>query len=196
MDEMSELAALYALGALTAADRAAFEAHLQGGCISCQSELHVFQDVTGELGLGTQPVSPPSSLEQRLFDRIDSVPAIGPRAAIILQESGLLISRSANLSWNPTDVLGVWSKPLFVDPVRRYATALIRMEAGTAYPAHRHQEVEELYMLAGDLRVEGHLMGPGDYCRAEALSIHSEITTESGALFLTLSSQKDERLSL
>ena len=155
-----------------------------------------FQDVTGELALSIQPVPPPSSLQQRLFDRIDNVPAIGPEAAIIFQKRGLLISRSANLSWNPTEVPGVWSKPLFVDPLRKYATALVRMEAGTAYPAHRHQDVEELYMLVGDLRVEGHEMGPGDYCRAEALSIHREITTESGALFFTLSSQKDERLSL
>ncbi len=53
----------------------------------------------------------------------------------------------------------------------------------------------KLYMLAGDLRVEGYPMGPGDYCRADPLTIHGEIRTESGAVFLTLSSQRDERLA-
>lgn len=192
-DEMSEWTALYAVGALSTADHVAFEAHLRGGCRSCQAELSAFEAIVGKLAFTSQPASPPSSLLQRLLDRIDSA-AQPSRSAIAFQENGLLISRSADISWQPTDVQGVWSKPLFIDPVRKYSTALIRMEAGTVYPAHQHNDVEELYMLAGDLLVEGYSMGPGDYCRAEALTTHSEISTESGALFFTLSSQRDQRL--
>lgn len=192
-DEMSEWTALYAVGALSTADHVAFEAHLRGGCRSCQAELSAFEAIVGKLAFTSQPASPPSSLLQRLLDRIASA-AQPSRSAIAFQENGLLISRSADISWQPTDVQGVWSKPLFIDPVRKYSTALIRMEAGTVYPAHQHNDVEELYMLAGDLLVEGYSMGPGDYCRAEALTTHSEISTELGALFFTLSSQRDQRL--
>lgn len=204
-DEMSEWTALYAVGALSTADHVAFEAHLRGGCRSCQAELSAFEAIVGKLAFTSQPASPPSSLLQRLLDRIETAqPSTGTdlsasaaqpsRSAIAFQENGLLISRSADISWQPTDVQGVWSKPLFIDPVRKYSTALIRMEAGTVYPAHQHNDVEELYMLAGDLLVEGYSMGPGDYCRAEALTTHSEISTELGALFFTLSSQRDQRL--
>jgi len=201
-DEMSQWAALYSLGALAAADRAAFEAHLQDGCLSCQTELRSFEVTASHLGLTSDPVRPGSSLLQRLLTRIETMQRstgaeVNPttsQSAIVLQQSGLLISRSADISWQSTDVQGMWSKTLFIDPVRKYSTALMRLEAGASYPAHQHGDVEELYMLAGDLLVEGYRMGPGDYCRAEPLTAHSEIRTESGALFIALSSQRDERL--
>jgi len=37
--------------------------------------------------------------------------------------------------------------------------------------------------VGGDLVLEGQNMKPGDYCRAETGSIHSESYTESGCLF-------------
>lgn len=114
---------------------------------------------------------------------------------ILLNARGLLISRSTAMKWEAAGLPGISSKVLFDDPVREYITQLVRMEPKTTYPSHHHKDVEELYLLEGDLLVEGQLMGPGDYCRADPDSIHGEVSTESGALFLALSSKRDELLA-
>jgi len=65
------------------------------------------------------------------------------------------------------------------------------MEPGTRYPSHRHLNMEELFMLEGDLMVEGTKMVAGDYCCGTPGSVHGAVYTESGALFVVLSSQND-----
>jgi hypothetical protein len=55
------------------------------------------------------------------------------------------------------------------------------MDAGAHYPSHRHSEIEELFVLSGDLHVEGQIMGSGDYCRADSATIHGETFTDSVA---------------
>jgi quercetin dioxygenase-like cupin family protein len=84
-------------------------------------------------------------------------------------------------------------RPLFVDD-RNYATTMVRMDPAVRYPSHRHTETEELFMLEGDLVVEGKVMRAGDYCRGESGSIHGEVYTETGAVFLVLASGSDEIL--
>jgi hypothetical protein len=55
--------------------------------------------------------------------------------------------------------------------------------------------VEELYVLAGDLRVGEFVMAAGDFCRAEAGSIHPELRTESGCQFYMTASPHNELLT-
>jgi anti-sigma factor ChrR (cupin superfamily) len=87
-------------------------------------------------------------------------------------------------------------KTLVVEEPGLIATSLVRMDAGTHFPAHRHLSAEEVFLLAGDLVVEGQKMKPGDYCRAETNTIHSESYTETGCLFVLKSSQLDEIIEL
>ena len=54
--------------------------------------------------------------------------------------------------------------------------------------------IEELYLLEGDLTVEGYTMHAGDYCRAEAGSFHGEIRTKTGCKFIAIASREDELL--
>ena len=68
------------------------------------------------------------------------------------------------------------------------------MESGAYYPSHRHVGIEELFVLSGDLHVEGQTMHSGDYCRAESGTIHGETFTDGGCLFLLLASQETEFL--
>ena len=113
-------------------------------------------------------------------------------AEILLDHSGLFIGRTESMNWRPGSIPGCWSKLLFVKEQLHVATSLVRMDAGTHFPAHRHQGPEEVFLLDGDLVVEGKKMKPGDYCRAETGTIHSESYTESGCLFLLIASQLDE----
>jgi anti-sigma factor ChrR (cupin superfamily) len=95
------------------------------------------------------------------------------------------------MSWEEV-VPGIRRKLLFVDEERHYNTALVRVEAGTRYPSHRHADVEELMVLEGDLNVHGVSMRAGDYCRAEPHTVHQETFSESGCLLLLLTSERDQ----
>src|SRR5206468_9489014 len=108
----------------------------------------------------------------------------------LLHEQGLLISRPNERPWRRFSP-GIESKVLFNDKERKYTTLLVRMEAGAQYPSHRHRDVEELFVLSGDLRVAGQVMQAGDYCRADPDSIHEVTSSESGCVFLLMASQKD-----
>lgn len=198
-------AALYTLGALAPDEKTAFEEHLRSGCPACESDLRSFENVAGQLGFAATPIRPPGALWERVLDRVATSSASQPEAArgdtlaraaaVLLNRGGLLISRSTEMRWEKAELPGIFVKTLFVDRARKYSTALVRMEPGTTYPSHRHTDVEELYMLEGDLWVEGQKMGPGDYCRGEPDSIHGEVRTDVGALFLVLSSAQDELLA-
>lgn len=198
-EDMREWAALYALDALPAEERAAFEQYLKRTAKEATAEIDALLKIAGQLGFRPAPVDPPSSLRSRLLERIGGLAAASEDASsagtvdpVLLNEGGLLISRSRAVPWSAGNVPGVHVKPLFVDPARNYSTALVRMDPGTVYPSHRHNDVEEVFLLEGDLLVEGLRMGPGDYCRAEPNSLHSQVRTDSGALFLVLASNANE----
>ena len=195
-DEWRELAALYALDALPADEKTAFEQHLQQGCAVCAAEVASLRLVAEQLARAPQPVRPPLELRGRLLERVASLQpqAVPARPGVLFERAGLLISRSANMAWQPGGVAGLSSKLLFADQERGYNTLLVRMEPGTRYPSHHHAGVEELYLLDGDLIVEGQTMRAGDYCRAEPKSIHGESRTESGCLFVLRASPHDELL--
>jgi anti-sigma factor RsiW len=62
-----ELSAGYALDALDPAERAAFEAHLEG-CKPCQEELASFWEVTGGLAVAADGPIPSPALRERILD--------------------------------------------------------------------------------------------------------------------------------
>ncbi|PYQ01703.1 MAG: hypothetical protein DMF82_18550 [Acidobacteria bacterium] len=125
--------------------------------------MRSLEAVSGELALAVPLMDPPAGLGRRLFERGGEAGA--PKEAhpkgILLDKAGLLIARSPDLPWQPQGSPGVSIKVLFTDPERDYITALGRMEPGTEYPRHRHDDVEELYVLEGDLVGEGHVMRRG-----------------------------------
>ena len=73
-------------------------------------------------------------------------------------------------------------------------TALARMAPNTHYAAHRHATPEEFYILEGACNVDGQLLYPGDYHRAETGSIHYDTSTQDGCLMLIIFSPNNEML--
>jgi predicted ChrR family anti-sigma factor len=193
-------AALFALGALRGAKKTAFEQHVKERCESCQQELLSLTRAVASLALAVEPAEPSEAIRERLLASLavkkENAPAkpelISMRTkGILLQEQGLLISRPADMPWEQV-APGFLRKTLFVDHERHYTTHLLRVEAGTRYPSHRHADVEEILVLEGELNIHGVVMRPGDYCRAEPDSIHQETFTESGCLLLQMTSQLDQ----
>jgi quercetin dioxygenase-like cupin family protein len=189
-DAVHELAALYALDALDAGEKTQFEDHLRAGCESCAAEVRSLHDVGIAIGASV-PIDPPATLRERLMSRVARTPR---RPGIAYDESGLLIARSEEISWK-TLAPGISYKPLYRDKARNSDTMLIRMDAGARLPSHRHAQVEELFLLSGDLHVEDQVMHAGDYCRANLGSVHDQSYSETGCLFLLMASPDNQILA-
>jgi hypothetical protein len=68
--ESQEVAALYALGALSQHEARAFDVHLRNGCPICDLELKQFDEVAGLLGVSVEPESPSGYVRDLLAVRI------------------------------------------------------------------------------------------------------------------------------
>jgi anti-sigma-K factor RskA len=85
-DALRSMAAAYALGILTDAERAEFEAHLDT-CVECRTELAELRRVNEALALTSPPATPPPHLRQRIIDAADrdrrpAVPAPATRSSL------------------------------------------------------------------------------------------------------------------
>lgn len=209
-EEICGSAALYALGALEEEEARAFEAHLSDGCDACGAELRDLQTVVANLGLAAHDAEPPMDVRGRLLERIsakeasesgdadaseskdsarDKARAREPRS---LCDEGFLVVRAGEGQWLPTGDAGVSFKLLYTDRERGTFTTLVRMEAGAHIPAHRHLGVEQCLVIEGDLRAGGVSMSAGDFNCSLPGSIHEELTTDGGALFLIVGPERYE----
>lgn len=186
-DDTRALAALYALGALDDAEAAAFERRLAAGDAECHAELEAFRATAVDLAYGAEAQPPPPALRARLLERIAAI------EQPVIEQDGLRFVRSGRLEWQGHPQMEVEMKLLFSTPDGR-RTRLVRIPPGGSYPAHRHTGVEEIYLIEGDLEVAGFLMRSGDYCRAEAGSVHDGIRTAGGCVFIITAAAPDEML--
>jgi len=184
--DLHELAPIYALDMLAVPEKAAFENHLRD-CAQCQSEVTALSAVAADLA-ETASVDPPPSLKSRVLERVRGVPQI---PGVFYHEGGVMVSRSDDIPWRET-MPGVEVKRIYRDREKHYDTSLVRIAPGAVYPTHLHKDVEEIFILSGDLYIAGRKAGPGDYCRAEPDSLHNESFSESGCVFLVIASNRDE----
>jgi anti-sigma factor ChrR (cupin superfamily) len=141
-----------------------------------------------DLAYAARPQTAPPSLRERVLERIAS------DAPAVADHGGLRFVRSAQVDWEPGVAAGIEVKRLLDDPVRGRVTRLVRLAPGATYPAHRHTDLEEIYLLEGEVFISGVLMRAGDYCRAEVDSVHDRIHTPSGCLFIATASQSNKYL--
>jgi len=182
-----DFAPLYALGILEDQDKQVFEEHLRMGCDGCETELKSLGIVLSHLGKSS-PAEAPAHLRHRLVEGVTRTPQT---PGVVFNYAGLLVSRSSELPWQNI-APGVEVKTLYRDTERKYHTSLVHMQPRARYPSHRHRGIEELFMLEGELHVEGQVARAGDYCRASSDSIHGETFTEGGCSFLVIASLQDE----
>ncbi len=187
---LRESAAAYVLSDLSSGQRSTFEAHIAEGCGVCEQEMRAAGEIA--VGFGSiAAVDPPPSLREKLMARVSTAPRV---PGLLFQHQGLIISRSAELDWQPLGP-GVDFKVIHTDTDRRYSTMLVRMGPGARYTAHRHVDVEEVFMISGDMNVAGVIMRAGDYCRGEADTLHGETSSEGGCVMLVMASPDNEAIA-
>ncbi len=192
-DEITEQAALYAVGCLSEDEAMAFENHLAEGCDRCNEELSAFNLVFEKLGYGAIPEAPPASLRDRLFADLDYAEPSRQIASFDDPVSGSLTIRASEGEWVKLGG-GVFTKHLFSDKSLGTVTTMFKLMPGAHMPSHRHLGVEQCMMLEGDFHVNDEVLGPGDFHCSLPYSIDDKLFTVGGALFLIIAPERCEFL--
>ena len=164
-------------------------------CAECHDTVQqdaelVSQILLSDLDLETDV---PAGIKQGLMEKIKEVPQLKP--GVRLERAGVLVVRAPEVPWQDTELPGMQWRPLSSPRFDDRTMSIFRMKAGCTFPAHRHEGLEELYMLSGTLLVEGMRLNAGDYCRAEPGSAHSPVVALTDVEFL-LSTDGTSVLSL
>lgn len=194
-EEFCELAPLYVLDVLDPKERYLVENYL-AQFPECEAELEQLRDAAGAVSYSVPEVPMAEDLKGRLFERItnDTGNHKSVIPATISTDVPLFTVRAADLRWQPHRVPRVEFAMLHKDQIRREIVCLVRAEAGVCYPLHRHAGAEEIFMLEGDLVINGEVYGVGDYIRSAPNSIHGP-HTENGCMFFIRTSLDDEILN-
>ena len=190
--EASDVAMLYALGALSQHEARSFENHLADGCETCRAELESFELTVGALGYTAPDETPPARVRAALLAKVANTES--PVASSHPEGRNEFVSILASEGKWRELLEGVFLKKLHVDPTSGIATSLVRMSPGTALPVHQHIGVEQFYVIEGDCNVAGQRLTSGDYHRAEAGSIHETTSTVGGTLLLLIAPERYEVL--
>lgn len=181
----AESVSLYAVGALPAIEASTVKAHI-ASCAYCRDEFEVLRWVVDSFASGQRDLLRPSeSVWQRLEARI-------------VQDADGTRPPSEPQSWPEPEwenvAPGISCKVLATDSKTDRITMLVRLGPGVDYPPHTHADVEELYLLWGELWIDNRKLRPGDYNRAERGSADRRVWSETGCTCVLMTSAQD-RLS-
>ncbi len=162
-------------------EAAQMESHI-ADCVQCRYELETLQPLFASFISWPTRLEAPSTLWWRLARRVASgdVP---------------LPARRLSPTFTPPDWKevgsGISCRLLSTDVERQRVSMLVKLAAGATYPSHTHAGVEELYLLDGELTIDGRRLYPGDYNRAEPGTSDSCVRTESGCTCVLITSISD-----
>jgi anti-sigma factor ChrR (cupin superfamily) len=178
----SERLFLYALQTLPPDEVRVVEAQVSA-CADCRQEMEALRPIIDAfVAWPTDVLRPSPSLWDRLAERIATETGGEPLVPTP--------QRWAEPEWNEV-APGISCKLLATDPEKHLVSMLVRLAPGTDYPAHRHQGVEELYMLHGELMVDDRTFRPGDYRRAAAGSVDRRVWSVTGCTCVLITSFGD-----
>ena len=100
-----------------------------------------------------------------------------------LTSGELLCVRCDDLPWKrSTFAAGVFVKDVAVTD--GLEMQIVRLEPGTRLPLHTHERPEFIYVLEGELILGGQHLGRGWASVASAGSVHSDVHSETGCVFV------------
>jgi ChrR Cupin-like domain len=182
-----DLAPLYALGVLSDAERQWVEQQIADSP-ELAAELTQYQIAVTAMPYAVDSlpsIDEMQVIKGKLFDRLNldlPTPAAPPPAAASSFVPFFTL-RSDALNWESSGIPKVTIATLYHDTAKREKTGLLRAEPDMHYPAHHHGGVEEIYMLSGDLTLEGVTYYAGDYIRSAAGSDHAAAYSAEGCMF-------------
>ncbi len=190
-EQMTETAALYALGALATDERQAFE-QLLAADESLRAECQSFDALIADLALCANAAAPSAALRDQLLSRIAAT-AQEPKVVTAKTLLPNVDIRAQEGHWQQLSEK-VFCKTLFADPHTGLVTSLVKLEPGGFLPRHRHLGVEQTLVVEGDCIVNGHVFYPGDYRLRDCDTEDGAVTTEHGTLIMLIAPARFEIL--
>jgi anti-sigma factor ChrR (cupin superfamily) len=172
----------YAAQALPASERAAAEAHI-ASCPDCRRELESLRPVMDRfVSWPTDVLRPTTSLRRRLARRI-------------AEETGKAPVLPPAQGWSEPEweqvAPGIECKLLATDTERHRVSMLVRLAPGARYPAHTHADVEELYLLDGELWIDERKLSPGDYNYGSPGAGDERVWSDGGCTCVLITNTED-----
>lgn len=177
---------LYALGALSPAEREKLEADILAGNIDPE-DIHEHLQTITELAEDIASVmpAPRRAVKDGIMAAISGTETPQEQKTIfVLADEGVWVDMAPGIS----------IKVLFQDADKARTTLLVRLQPGAAYPPHRHIGTEECLVLEGDLHVDGTVLHAGDFTVSFNDRIHTDTHSSEGCLLLINSPMNDEFL--
>lgn len=198
--EQQELSALHALGVLAPDEATRLEAQLAQDA-DARAELADMNRVAAALAQSIPAARPPSPrVRAALLERIQRTPqAPVPAGESAPEESaapaGFHFLKSHEGNWLATPIPGIRMKVLSVSRDMGSWMVLADLAAGARYPSHEHAGSEQLYVLSGQLRTAGRVLGPGDFLHAEPGTQHDGLYSPDGCVAILVERAPAEMLS-
>ena len=193
--DISELAALYALDILSSEEESEAETYL-AELPEFVQEVDEFTNAVTAFAYSASP-QPMANLKDRLFQRINEEEK--KFESEIFQLINLPIKelqeQAENLSWQPLPTMAngmsaVWK----IDEERREVAFFVRSESKGKFPLHSHAQGEEILVLAGDFLVDNKVYRQGERISSGGGTAHQPETL-TGCLLFCVSSIDDEIIS-
>lgn len=168
MDAEQE-AALWAAGALTAAEYDAVRRNLETDPALARV-AEEWERALAPIAAALSPIEPPAGILAATEARLDAKTWAVPGSFTVRPSEGTWVEIGP----------GIRIKVLHRDPVRRRQIILLEAGAGSVHPAHVHDFDEEIYVISGDLMIDGEELGSGDFHFSPRGSRHPMETTRKG----------------
>ena len=186
-----ELAALFAIGALTDSERLEIELRLASGDESLRADVQSWDEVVAALGTTLEPVMPHPRIKSALLSRIEQESIVAVDHSSPETTSAPLdkiVLRASEARWRSAGLPGAQLRLLNCNRQLGRVTTLLSLAPGSRFPSHHHTGEEECFVISGDL-IDGDLvLAPGDYVRSFAGSDHQELTSRTGCVCLIVTS--------
>ena len=158
-------------------------ASLASACADCRQEMEALRPIIDSfVSWPIDVLRPSASLWGRLARRIATETGGDPVVPVP--------PRWAEPEWKEV-APGISCKLLATDTEKNRVSMMVRLAPGADYPTHRHQDIEELHLLYGELIVDDTKLHPGDYLRADADSVDHRVWSETGCTCVLLTSSHD-----
>jgi anti-sigma factor ChrR (cupin superfamily) len=162
-------AALWAAGALTKEECAALVERLRSDP-AFAARAREWEDALAPLAEMTPAIDPPKGLLDKIEARIEARAKLETLSRTLRAEEGVWINVAR----------GIRVKELHRNAALGRRTILLDIEPGALYPAHAHEQDEEIFVISGDLTIGGEELGPGDFHVSPKGSRHPSATTRAG----------------
>jgi anti-sigma factor ChrR (cupin superfamily) len=173
-EELREHIVLYAFHMLDEDAAADFLRHVEA-CTVCRYELAEVQSTVDVLGYSAATALPPPGLKARLLARLAERATAGTPP---------VLKRTAHdfaaLDWEPSAFPGVSFHWLRQDATTGTGTALVKIQPGCSYGAHRHRGGEDCLVLQGGFRDRLGEYYAGDFVYYAVGSVHHDLQALEG----------------